>query len=151
VSGQAVVRLDHKDFYLGKHGTAESYARYYALLAEYNANGLKAPASPQPAERLAETPILIKHITADFRQRVLPRYAANYGQHNRYQNLLVLLETQHGDDPAEQFGPRKLEALRDGFLAHGIGDKRTGGVCRTYANQLNRMVVKIIQFLFPFH
>ncbi len=28
VSGQAVVRLDSKDFYLGKHGTPESYVRY---------------------------------------------------------------------------------------------------------------------------
>lgn len=27
VSGQAVVRLDYQDFYLGKHGTPESYAR----------------------------------------------------------------------------------------------------------------------------
>ena len=43
VSGQAKVRLGHDDFYLGKHGTPESYARYYALLAEYNANGKVAP------------------------------------------------------------------------------------------------------------
>lgn len=35
VSGQARVRLGYRDFYLGKHGTPESYA----LLAEYNAKG----------------------------------------------------------------------------------------------------------------
>lgn len=44
-SGQAKVRLGRDDFYLGKHGTPESYAKYYALLAEYNSNGKVAPAS----------------------------------------------------------------------------------------------------------
>tara|TARA_R110002049_G_scaffold72490_5_gene187322 strand:- start:2065 stop:2271 length:207 start_codon:yes stop_codon:yes gene_type:complete len=43
VSGQAVVRLDYQDFYHGKHGSPESYARHYALLAEYNASGGKTP------------------------------------------------------------------------------------------------------------
>jgi hypothetical protein len=135
-----------QDFYLGKHGTPESYARYYALLAEYNANGKQAPSKPhEESERLADTDIPVKHVTADFRQPVLPRYASNYGQHNRYQNLLALLEQKHGNDSVDSFGPRKLEALRAGFVSRGIGDKETGGVCRTYANTLTRLVVKIIQ------
>lgn len=148
VSGQAVVRLDSKDFYLGKHSTVESYARYYALLSEYNAKGRKAPATEdkdsQEAERLADTPILVKHVTADFRHRVLSRYEANEGQHNRYSNLLELLEQKHGEDEVGTFGPRKLEALRDGFLKRGVGKKDTGAVCRRYANELTRMVIRII-------
>ena len=34
-TGQAVVRIDGKDFYLGKHGTPGSKERYAALMAEY--------------------------------------------------------------------------------------------------------------------
>ena len=43
VSGNAKVRLAGKDFYLGSHGSPESYARYHALLAEYNAYGKRIP------------------------------------------------------------------------------------------------------------
>jgi integrase len=64
VSGQAKVPLGYDDFYLGKHGTPESYARYYALLADYNANGKVAPAKerkpPIYHADLAETAAKVK-------------------------------------------------------------------------------------------
>jgi hypothetical protein len=75
VSGQAFVNLGGKRFYLGKHGEPASYAKYHALLAEYVSSGLKAPGNQdQVTERLGEDDILLKHVTADFRARVLPRY-----------------------------------------------------------------------------
>lgn len=43
VSGQARVELDGRTFYLGQHGSPESYARYYGLLATFNAHGLTVP------------------------------------------------------------------------------------------------------------
>ncbi len=140
ISGQAKVRLGYTDFYLGKHGTPESYARYYALLAEYNANGKQAPEKVSPGNledetRLAETAILVKHVIADFRHRELPRHSG--GHHNRFDNLLKLLDEKHGDDEADSFGPRRLEALRDGFLKKGN--------CRKYANMKTRFVVRIIK------
>ena len=139
VSGQAKVRLDSKDFYLGKHGTPESYARYYSLLAEYNANGKTAPSggnSDDPV-RQAEDVILIKHITADFRVRVLPMHKHSEANHDRYAQLCNLLDKRHGDEPASELGPRKLESLRDTFVAKGN--------CRTYANDQTRKIVKIIE------
>jgi integrase len=134
LSGQARVTLAGQDFYLGKHGTPESYARYYALLAEYNANGKQPPAQPK---RLAEVSIRIRDITADFRHRVIPRYEHDNGQHNRLTNLCDLLDQKHGDESPDEFGPRKLEALRDQFLADGV--------CRKYANCKARLVVRIIK------
>lgn len=134
VSGQAVVRLDYQDFYLGKHGSPESYARYFALLAEYNANGMKAPQQPQ---RMAEVKIRVKDLVADFRHRVLPQYEHNYGQHNRFKNLLMLLEERHGAEAVDEFGPRKLEELRDQFIKDGCS--------RKYANTKATLVVKIFQ------
>ena len=38
-SGQAVVRLNGRDHYLGKHGSDESHARYERLIAEWLQNG----------------------------------------------------------------------------------------------------------------
>ena len=43
VADNARVRLCGKDFYLGEYGSKESYARYHALRAEYNANGKCCP------------------------------------------------------------------------------------------------------------
>lgn len=134
ISGQAVVRLDHKDFYLGKHGTPESYARYYALLSEYNSNGMKAPEAPQ---RMAEVLVRIKDLVADFRQRALPRFEKNNAQHNRFKNLCDLLEQRHGDERPEDFGPRKLEALRDKFAKDGCS--------RSYCNAKTRCIVRIFK------
>jgi len=54
VSGHAFVRLGGKDFYLGPHGSPESYSRYHALLAEYNANGRKLPESVPEHQMLQE-------------------------------------------------------------------------------------------------
>jgi integrase len=126
--------LDYQDFYLGKHGTPESYARYFALLAEYNANGQKAPEAPK---RMVDEAIRIKDLTADYRHRVLPSYESNYGQHNRFKNLLLLLEERHGSEPVDEFGPRKLEVLRDHFAKEGCS--------RSYCNTKAALVVVIFQ------
>ncbi|MCI0464670.1 MAG: tyrosine-type recombinase/integrase [Gemmataceae bacterium] len=44
-SGQAVVRIDGKDHYLGKYGSPESRAEYDRLIAEWLANGRSLPAA----------------------------------------------------------------------------------------------------------
>lgn len=51
IGGQARVALDGKTYYLGTHGSKESWAKYYALLAEYNANGQKMPETAEPTPR----------------------------------------------------------------------------------------------------
>jgi integrase len=139
VSGQAKVRLGYRDFYLGKHGTPESYARYYALLAEYNANGKSVP-EPEDVKKpaqLADDVIRIKHVTADFRARVLPDYLRNEAHYGRFVALLALLDQRHGDEPAAEFGPRKLEAIRDTFVRKGN--------CRSYVNDQSRKLIRIIE------
>lgn len=135
VSGQAYVRLAYKDFYLGPYGAPESYARYYSLLAEYNANGQLAPEGPT---RLIDEAITIRHLVAEFRHRKMPRYTNNSGQYNRLVNLLKVLENQFGDLPAAEFGPLKLEAIRDRFVAKGNS--------RRYINEQVRCLISIFKF-----
>jgi len=66
----------------------------------------------KPGTHQADSPILGKHVTADFRHRVLPDYLHNEAHHGRLSALLDLLDKRHGDEPAGEFGPRKLEAIR---------------------------------------
>jgi integrase len=138
VSGQAKVRLGGDDFYLGKHGTPESYAKYYSLLAEYNANGKVPPVrDKKPDTHQADSPILVKHVTADFRHRVLPKHEHSPSHYACFVWLCDLLDAKHGDEPVAEFGPRKLEALRDLFVSRGN--------CRSYANEQTGKLVKVIE------
>jgi hypothetical protein len=43
-TGQPVVRLDGRDFYLGKHGSEASQESYRRLIAEWLTNGRQPPA-----------------------------------------------------------------------------------------------------------
>ena len=45
-TGQAVVRIDGHDFYLGKYGSEESKAEYNRLIAEWYANSQNLPQPP---------------------------------------------------------------------------------------------------------
>ena len=51
-TGQSVVRLDGRDFYLGKYGSEESRESYHRKIAEWLAHGRVAP----PGGRATPTP-----------------------------------------------------------------------------------------------
>ena len=136
VSGQAVVTLDGRNFYLGEHGAPESWAKYYALLAEYNANGQRMPAKAETHK--ADQPVTIRCLTAEYRLHVEKKFARAPKEIYRYKGLCSLLDDEHGDEPAEKFGPRKLADIRDLFIASGN--------CRKYVNTQTRNVVAIFRY-----
>ena len=43
ISGQSIVTLNGRDFYLGPHDSPESIARYAVLIGIYQRNGLSLP------------------------------------------------------------------------------------------------------------
>jgi integrase len=107
-------------------------------LAEYNANGKVAPVKQRkPPVHQADLPILVRHVTADFRHRVLPKHEHSPAHYACFKGLCDLLDQKHGDEPVAEFGPRKLESLRDKFVARGN--------CRSYANEQIGKVIKIIE------
>ncbi len=135
ISGQARVQIDGQSFYLGPHGTPESLAKYYALLAEYNANGQRLPAGTETHQ--AEQPITIRCVTGEFREHIKTKYATNPQEANRFENICTTLEDEYGDDPATEFGPRKLAEIRDLFVVSGN--------CRKYANRQTRNVIQVFR------
>lgn len=135
MSGQARVFLDGKHYYLGEHDSPESKARYLELLQQYHANGKRMPEAT--GSRQAETVITVRCITAEFREEIKTRYAGNPSEAGRFRNLCTLLDDEHGDEPAESFGPRKLAEIRSLFVVDGN--------CRKYVNQQTRNVVRIFK------
>lgn len=133
ISGQAVVTFDGKNYYLGPHDSPESKARYYALLNEYHANGMQMPEhrDTQPAV------ITVRVVTAEYREYAVKRYANAPKEIHRISGVCDLLEMEHGDVPANEFGPRRLEQVRETFIATGN--------CRTYVNRLVCCVKRVFR------
>ncbi len=134
VSGQAVVTFNGTNFYLGPHGTPESEARYRSLVAEYIESGFETPTANT---HQVDEPLLVRDVCAEVMHWVKQHYADDKQQLSRLTNLCTLLENEYGTTPANEFGPRKLAALRELFIA--------AGNCRKYVNTQTNNVVRIFK------
>ena len=136
VSGQAVVRLDGKDFYLGKHDTDESHVRYHALLKVYNDNGCTVPT--EEPRRKKDDVIRVRHVTAEFRIHAATKYANCKSTEDQYVRICDLLDAKYGNTPAKKFGPRKLKTIRDQWV-------KEGNKSRGYINENVKKIKRIFE------
>ncbi|KAA5546028.1 tyrosine-type recombinase/integrase [Roseiconus nitratireducens] len=156
ISGQSVVTIAGRDFYLGKHDSPESIARYAALITVYQQNGLSLPddfdptsldahvalllgvSAPQAAAtHQTDQPILVRHVTGLFREHIAEKYKNTPSEKSRHDKLCDRLDKQFGDVAAEQFGPVKLKAFRKTLVDEGFA--------RKYVNRLTNCVVAIFR------
>lgn len=152
LSGQSVVTIDGKDYYLGKHDSPESIARYAVLIGIYQAGGLKLPEDFDAAEldskaasllgfapsQQASQPILVRHLTASYRELVKVKYASNNAERCRLLLLCDDLDKHDGDKLADSYGPLALQTQR----ARWVKD----GKSRAYCNRLTNSVVRLFKF-----
>ncbi len=173
LSGQSVVTIDGRDFYLGKHDSPESIARYAVLIGIYQKHGLKLPEDFELAmiEQMAETlmgivspaattqptgPVTVAHVTAAYREHLKTKYRNSPQDQQRFERLCDILDEHHGSIPVDDFGPLRLSKVRDSLLSQGLqkpGAKTTGGKprqpklpSRSYANRLVRFVIAIFSY-----
>jgi integrase len=119
----AVVRIDGRDHYLGKHGSPESWERYHRLLADRASVGRSStPAEPPTGgsanERTVAEVILAywDHAQAHYRQPdgTPSEELANIKAALRPLRKLSALS------PARDFGPLALRAVRDEMVRSGL-------------------------------
>ncbi len=153
LSGQSVVTIDGKDFYLGKHDSPESIARYAVLIAQYQQNGCRLPESfsmDEIVQRVnlilgtglasqyqADEPITVRHVTASFREFAKIRYVDGSQELPRINRLCDELDEHDGSLEANQFGPLALQRQRDRWVKSGIS--------RRYVNRQVNLVVRIFK------
>lgn len=110
-TGQAVVTLNGKDFYLGKHGTPTSRECYDRKVAEWLANNRQVLPHATEHRRLT----IIELIAAFW------VYAESYyrngdgtptGELDNFRDALRPLKRLYGTLPAADFGPKALETVR---------------------------------------
>lgn len=154
LSGQAIVKIDGVTFYLGKHNSAESFARYALLLRRYqeNDNSLPEDVTPQwvreldvepsavvPVVKEDAKPVTVSVVAAGYREYAKARYAKSKKEIYRMTAVCDALEKHAGDVLAEEFGPKLLKAQRQRWV-----DEKTK--CRRYVNLLTRSVIRIFHW-----
>ena len=122
-SGQAIVVLSGKRFYLGPYGTSDSRREYARLIAEWETNHRQSLA--QPAAEITVVELLarfLKHAQQHYRSvngkptSELAVFAAVMGRLNRF----------CGKTTAAEFGPLRLKAFRESLVKDNL--------CRNVAN-----------------
>jgi integrase len=126
-SGQAIVTLDGRDFYLGTHSTDESRDRYKLIIQEWLASQKKLPPSGPTGSR-SQTPIniTINEIFLPYWKHVQQYYRKNGKPTSEVRNikaaLAPLLKT-YGTYPAKEFGPLSLKTYREQLVKEGFTRK----------------------------
>ncbi|TWU30441.1 hypothetical protein [Bythopirellula polymerisocia] len=115
-SGQAIVTLCGKDFYLGPYGSKVSNVEYDRLTAEWLTNGRRLPAT----EEVSNT---IDDLLAAFWQHAERYYLELDGNTTKeldsYRQAMKPLRRLYGDTAVESFGPLRLKTVRNEFVEIG--------------------------------
>ncbi len=107
-TGQARVRINGRDHYLGKYGSPESHERYDELISE-----LVIDVEPASCKTLTA-------VLAAWWPECKARYQKGKGRLGGAQNwrpIIRLLREKHGDERAEDLGPKKLRQTLESAAA----------------------------------
>lgn len=118
-SGQAVVTLDGRDFYLGRYGTDTSRQAYARLLGEWQANTQRLP-TENPAA--GPTDLTINELIAAYWEFAKGYYVKNRrptSEQSALKSALCPLRKLYGPTPAATFGPLGLKTVRQAMIASG--------------------------------
>jgi integrase len=110
-SGRAVVSLDGRDVYLGKHGSPESRAEYDRVIGEWLARGRRPPTDERAHVLLKE---VILGYFEDCRQK-FPEVEVV-----KIRDALKAVRTLYGERPAAEFNAMAYGAVRQAMIRSGL-------------------------------
>lgn len=123
-SGQAVVTLNGRTFYLGKYNSAASRGEYNRLIAEWMAEGGNFQSSPSSDYTVAELlAAFLKHAKGYYRNPD----GSQTAEFEKFKYAARPLKALYGRTSVKDFGPLALKAVRQEFIK--------GGASRNYCNQ----------------
>ncbi len=153
ISGQALCRIDGVDFYLGRHGSPESLARYAVLMREYQAGGLNLPPDfcsetlrqmtvgfSYPAAKVhgIDEPITISVVTAGYVQHAETYYESDPQMLGKIKLICNELDKHHGKVLADDFGPVLLGQQRERWIKRDLS--------RPYVNSMTNLVFRMFKW-----
>jgi hypothetical protein len=145
-TGQAVVTVNGKDHYLGKHGSKESKQRYDQLIGQWLSRGRAT------AETSAED-ITITEVCAGYFEYAKSYYTVPVGYRDSHGHCAVYvapairwLKKMFGNMKAADFRPRHLAAIQDQMAKtdrdwkHGKKLKLSRGYINDLSGQIKRLL-----------
>ena len=130
-TGQAVVTLCGKDFYLGPHGTKASKTLYDQKIAEWLAGGRSIP--------LFDDFMTLAELIAKYWKFAKGYYVKNGEPTDELAGIKIalrFLKDLYGTLPVDQFGPLSLVAVRDRLIdaghSRGYVNQNIGRIKRMY-------------------
>lgn len=134
-TGQARVRINGRDYYLGVHGSSESQRAYADLLDRWQRGTLDdRPAKSAPATGHAVT---VNELFAAFVTRELPRFSRS--EQDNFRTAVRVVRPLFGETLVADFGPNRFRLMRDAMVA---GDATVGRIPWT-RNVCNRQAKRI--------
>lgn len=142
-SGQAVVTLCGKDFYLGPYGTKVSRLEYDRLVAQWLANGRTLPGGGKD-----QAAITVIEVLTAYKKHAAGYYVKNGKITNEFAQIMSALKVVkqlYGREPAAEFGPLKLRAVQQAMMdldwSRKHINKQIGRVIRTFAWAVSKELV----------
>ncbi|QDV27365.1 tyrosine-type recombinase/integrase [Aureliella helgolandensis] len=132
-SGKAVVTLNGRDHYLGKHGSADSKRAYARLIAEW------AACQESPTFGIQSHEVTVKQLIASSLSYLRKRHGK--GKNSEYHRVLpayAALKELYSDLEAMKFGPLEYRAVR-----HNL---HNGTRSRQYINTLMKRVRSLFRW-----
>lgn len=134
-TGRAVVRLNGRDIYLGKHGTPESQATYKRVISEWLANCCQLPPK-DTNQRISD--LTINEIALPywkFAQQYYRKRGRPTSEVSSIKRALRPLMDLYGTSAVFGFGPLALKAYRDKLIAADL----SRGVVNNHVGRVKRM------------
>lgn len=118
-SGRAVVRLNGKDHYLGKFGSEESHRQYQHLIKAWSNERQTHHEKQQDLLKSNDPMITIEAVVTLYRDFASEYYSKDGKPTKEYVDMgqaLKPLRGLFGNSCANEFGPRKLKAVRQHMI-----------------------------------
>jgi integrase len=150
-SGQARVRVNGRDFYLGPFGSPESKQAYARFIAENFGNGGPPSLTVPAGERLSIAALVVKY--DDFARLHYVKDGAPTDERYAIKAAVAPLVSLYGDTPADEFSPKRLKAVRQeiidkGRVGKGKRKTREGEpLTRKYINYRIACLVRIFKWV----
>jgi integrase len=127
-SGQAVVTLSGKDFYLGRHRSEISRREYDRLVGEWLANGRRLVLEEDSFE-ISVGDLILRYW--EFCQDYYVKNGKPTSEQGHVKQALRIVRHLYGHTMVRDFGPRALKNCREDYLAAGQSRQKINqNVCR---------------------
>ena len=124
-TGQAVVRIEGRDLYLGAYGSPKSKVRYEAEIARWMATKgspvLQACVERVPNDDLRVCELILAYM--EFANQYYRKNGLATGEVANLKEAARRVTSLYRDDRVADFGPTKLKTVREGKISSGLSRK----------------------------